>query len=69
MTKLRVEVRTKGSTKCSFQIAGPNPTVPRVGEYVELPDGVARVSAVTWKHADALIVVECAHVPGRKPLP
>lgn len=72
MSKLRVEVRAKGSSEAAFELAGPNPTVPRVGEYVELTDHVSRVTAVTWKplsagQADVLVVVECALVPQRKP--
>jgi hypothetical protein len=76
-TTLRIVVRVKGTKGFFFESRGPNPTVPRTGEFVEFADGVGKVESVTWKppltpntrHVEMLLIVECVQVAGRKPLP
>lgn len=60
-------VKAKGSDGWFFEIVGPNPSVPRVGDHVTFSDGEGVVRKVTWTpstfeqklNADLTVTVEC----------
>ena len=64
MSNIDMRVTAQGSGGFYFQISGPSPVIPRVGERVKFSDGYGRVKMVTWEPptssaGDIKVIVEC----------